>query len=76
MYPLEPLAAIVEARWRPGSKYIGHIGIGSKAVQVLGCHRTSVYRWARTGMRRDCAERAASALGLHPANIWPDWWTT
>jgi len=35
--------------------------------------RQAVYRFRRAGMTEPDAERCALALGVHPVNLWPDW---
>jgi hypothetical protein len=31
-------------------------------------------RWKRCGMELDEADAAAIALGMHPCEVWPEWW--
>jgi len=35
--------------------------------------RRTVQRWARHGLSDTAADRAAIALGVHPAQVWPGW---
>jgi len=74
-FSLEQLRPIVEARWRPSSHFVSHIAFNGKAAQVLGCNRKTVYRWAAKGLCAESADRVAHHLGMHPANIWPNWWS-
>lgn len=72
--PFEPLVPYIEAQWRPISDKVSHISIHGKAQQVIGANRSNVHRWRRRGLTLDSADRCATALGLHPANVWPEWW--
>lgn len=47
--------------------------IGSLAQQ-LGVSRRTVHRWIVDGIPADQADRAAIAIGTHPANLWPNHW--
>lgn len=42
----------------------------------MGLNKRSIVRY-RSGqwMHRDTADRVALALGRHPGEIWPEWWT-
>ncbi len=42
----------------------------------IGVSRRTVHRWATHGVPADQADRAAIALGTHPACLWPDYWHT
>lgn len=48
--------------------------IGDVAA-LVGVSTRTVHRWQRNGLTDTQADRAAVALGLHPANVWPDWWS-
>jgi hypothetical protein len=61
-YPFEPLAS--EAR-------TSTIGI---LAQRIGVSRRTLHRWAKNGVPVEQADRAAIALGSHPAYLWPDDW--
>lgn len=43
--------------------------------QVLRLNGTDLVRLRRDGLTIDQADRLANRVGLHPANIWPDWYT-
>lgn len=43
-------------------------------AQRLGVSARTVWRWRASGLNPTQADRAAIAAGLHPANIWPNWW--
>lgn len=49
-------------------------GNGSALARALGCDHTQVSRWRSQGLPLDSADRVAVALGLHPAEVWPDWY--
>ncbi len=40
----------------------------------LGVSRRTVHRWIIQGIPADQADRAAIAIGTHPACLWPDQW--
>lgn len=50
--------------------------VQSRAVK-LHVERATIMRWQRSGMiRLDVADRVCcKALAVHPANVWPDWYT-
>jgi hypothetical protein len=46
-------------------------------AEVLGCHRRQGQEWRKRGSLTTLwADRAAVALGLHPALIWDGWYST
>ena len=40
----------------------------------VGVARRTIHRWARDGVPVSQADRAAIAIGSHPAYLWPDHW--
>lgn len=70
-FPFEPLAGICLLRWREPNEPNAHNRVG-KISSVLGISRDVVRRWDREGLTPHAADRAATALGLHPLEIWPD----
>ena len=45
-------------------------------ADMLGLPKRTVLRWAQEGgVPMRSAEDAALALGVHPATLWPDWYT-
>ena len=52
------------------SKPIGETG---QVAHVTGRSKTTVLRWAKEGVPTDAADEVAVAMGLHPVDIWPDW---
>jgi hypothetical protein len=50
-----------------------HISIGS----ALGVGRSTVYKWIQRQVRFNAyeADHYAIKLGLHPCEIWDDWFT-
>ncbi len=61
-YPFEPLATQARAAT-----------IEALAARI-GVSRRSVHRWAIHGIPAEQADRAAIAIGSHPACIWPEHW--
>ncbi len=45
-------------------------------AQRIGVSRRTVHRWVIDGIPADQADRAAIAIGSHPACLWPDRWYT
>lgn len=43
-------------------------------AQQIGVSRRTVHRWIIHGIPADQADRAAIAIGTHPACLWPDHW--
>ena len=62
------------ARWpfAPLLAAAGHPPVAALARRLRVSSRT-VWRWQRYGLDDHQADRAAVALGYHPANIWPTW---
>lgn len=58
MAPLEALAG------RPTAREI---------ADRCGTTRDNVQAWRRRGLSEWAADQVASALGWHPALVWPDW---
>ncbi len=48
----------------------------STLAMRIGVSRRTVHRWIIHGIPADQADRAAIALGTHPACLWPDHWHT
>lgn len=61
-YPLDPV--------------LDHVGVTGlrPLARVLGTDATTVRWWRDHGLTRDGADRVAVALGLHPMNVWPDYY--
>lgn len=60
--PFEPLTAEAQAPT-----------IGTLATRI-GVSRRTVHRWINQGIPADQADRAAIAVGTHPACLWPEHW--
>jgi hypothetical protein len=41
----------------------------------IGVNREMIRRYRRLGVDPFEADRLAVSLGMHPATIWPEWWT-
>lgn len=57
--------------WGPLEELAG--GTIARAAALLDVDRTQAYRWRRYGLTVDQADELACRVGLHPANVWPDW---
>ena len=42
-------------------------------ARATGAHSSQVHRWKTEGLTFYAADKAACAIGKHPANIWPEW---
>ncbi len=62
--PFEPLTAQAQAPT-----------IDTLATQI-GVSRRTVHRWINQGIPANQADRAAIAVGTHPACLWPEHWHT
>ncbi|MDX6224974.1 MAG: Winged helix-turn-helix DNA-binding [Frankiales bacterium] len=46
-------------------------------AEHLGYDRRTLQRIVRRSrLRSDCADRLAVALGRHPYELWPEWWSS
>ena len=43
-------------------------------AEVLDVNYMTVLRWRKAGIPRLSADHAATRLGLHPAELWDDYW--
>lgn len=59
-----PLAPLLVAAGHPP---VAHL------AQQIGVATRTVWRWHHRGLTDTQADRAAIALGLHPANVWTHW---
>ncbi len=41
---------------------------------TIGVSRRTIHRWINHGIPAEQADRAAIALGTHPAYLWPEQW--
>lgn len=54
----------------------GRPGVSEFAL-AAGVDRITVHRWRRQGMTSLQADRAAAAVGYHPAEVWGrQWWAS
>jgi len=49
-------------------------GSVSCLARALGRQRAQVQKWRRNGVPLVSADRIAVAVGLHPVEVWPDWY--
>lgn len=66
---------------RPGSfalaeleRAVGRFS-GEDMAEVLGTTTRTIFRLRRAGMSYVQADRYAVRAGLHPGDVWPQWWT-
>lgn len=59
------LAPLQQAAGRPSH---------SDLAEMVGEKRATVAQWAQRGLNERQADRAAIAVGFHPAEVWADWW--
>lgn len=53
---------------------IGRYGGVSGLARALGRERAQVSKWRSRGLPATTADVVAVALGLHPVEVWPDWY--
>ncbi|WP_116996331.1 hypothetical protein [Desertimonas flava] len=76
--PFEPLARIVDVRYRgvcregQGWQELTPATVFCEALDV---HPQKFARWRAKGLTVDDADDIAVRLGMHPASIWPEWWS-
>lgn len=46
----------------------------STLAMALGRHRRQVSEWQNNGIPVLSADRVAVSLGMHPIEVWPDWY--
>lgn len=82
-WPWEPLERLLTLRL--GARTVVSTDSGNRQAvdgatvpaiaALLGCHRRQVERWKASGTLTTLwADRAAVALGLHPALVWDGWY--
>ena len=78
---IDPLWRHVERRWQASheadadNRQWGAVIFGCGQLgKAVGVERHVVRRWQRKGLTVWEADRAAVAAGVHPANLWPEWW--
>ena len=62
-FPLEPLRVAA-----------GCATLRALAARLGGLHVSNAHRQAHIGLSPIGADRAAMQLGLHPGEVWPEWW--
>ena len=43
-------------------------------AETLDVSRRNLIRWKFKGLPEIAADRAAVSLGMHPSELWPEWW--
>ena len=58
-------------------KSFGPDTTNTNVAEILGIGRSTVYKWIERQIRFNAyeADRYAIKLGLHPCEIWDDWFT-
>jgi hypothetical protein len=76
-FPFDPLIPHIEMQYAPPKHVSGHhtshIALAGKAAYVLGSDRRYIYRWLDYGLTHEQADQFAVRLGLHPVELWPNW---
>jgi lambda repressor-like predicted transcriptional regulator len=49
-------------------------GSVSGLARALGRDRAQLAKWRRDGLPIMSADRLAVAVGMHPVELWPDWY--
>lgn len=73
-FPVQPLLDAGRST-NPKVKNRENDSTRATVAQLVGIHRDTLRKWERRGgLTPWAADRAACALGLHPASIWADWY--
>ena len=74
--PLAPLLNLVDSRWLDSTHSAqGSIGYQGKMTRLCRVHQSQVARALRDGsVTIATADRLAVALGVHPSEVWAEWW--
>lgn len=74
--PFAPLADVIERRLVDVQTEKGYwCGSSCKAeARLLDSNPRQIIRWRQYGVTWAQADVLAVRLGLHPAEVWPDWW--
>lgn len=59
----------------PIEPIVRRYGSFSAMARTLGLECTQVVRWRDRGIPVEWADRAAVFLGLHPVEVWADWYS-
>lgn len=82
-YPVAPIVELLTARLGPVMVIAGDDGVGLRTVGATDARmgamvgivgRTFTQARQRGTISEITADRWATALGLHPADLWPEWW--
>jgi hypothetical protein len=73
VYSFSALVVICKARYRQPGDDGNNRGDAAIVADVTGLPLKRVAQWRVRGMGTTAADRAAVALGLHPGEIWPEW---
>lgn len=71
-WPFAPLIPHIEAAHIP-HKHDTIIGYPGMLARITGRHRSVISRWQTIGIPDLDADEIAVALGVHPGEVWDDW---
>lgn len=74
-WPWENLEAYIDAIFEPfDPDVLGSRSPISQFADRVGVSSNTAYQWRKKGWLSDrAADRVATALQIHPLQIWPDW---
>jgi hypothetical protein len=58
----------------PVEPIVRRYGSFSALARTLGLHCAQAARWSDRGIPVEWADRAAVYIGLHPVEVWPEWY--
>jgi transcription elongation factor Elf1 len=73
-FDFDTLAAWIKARNITDNEHTGANADVSYMAKRLGIDRVTVYYYRRNGLSCTTADRLATHLNVHPAQVWPTWW--
>jgi hypothetical protein len=74
LFPIVPLFGAIGQEYLAGSTIAG--SPIPRLASRLNVDRNQIYRWLGRGLDQWQADSAAIALGLHPSNVWSNWFST
>ena len=57
-------------------RFAGNKDRDTADILGVGVHTVRSWRTGRRRIKATAADRLAVGLGLHPAELWPEWWGT
>lgn len=76
-FPLEPLEEFVARRHHHDGRHERpeHLTVREVIAVHVGVGLGAVEKWQSRGLSVRLADRAAVAVGAHPAIVWPELWS-